>query len=177
MKTTKIRQLRPLAVLLLPFSMVVLEGCASSKNTDQNTPQKNNANKPVVLEEIESLVLCKQNDQGITIESKVKAEYGFKRFAKNAFRPIASQRLFGHEVRVVEFSEDGNKIYVAGNPLEFGHHFKPLLPDITCADNTCQAPLDNGQSLLIYKAKLKKSKDTTVIECTKANQSESEATE
>lgn len=143
--------------LLLGLPIIGLGGCAAF-NTDK-TPE---------LDEMQMIALCKQDDQGITIESKIKAEYGFKRFAENTYRPVIERRLFGHKVHIIEFSDEGNKIYAAGDPLEFGDHFKWLLSNVMCAGSTCQAPLDNGQSLLIYKAKVKKSKNTTVIECTKA---------
>lgn len=120
-----------------------------------------------VLDEMQVVALCQQSPQAISIESKIAAEYGFKRFAENTYRPVVEQRLFGHDVRVIELSNMDNKLYVAGNPLEFGHHFQRLLPDIACEKNTCQAPLGSGQSLFIYKVNHKKSKDTTVIECTK----------
>lgn len=145
----------------LVCTFLIVGGCVA------DTPPRHSMIHATALEEMEALALCRQDDQGVTIESKIKAEYGFKRFAENTFRPVVERRLFGHEVRVVEFTNSGNKIYAAGNPLEFGHHFKWLLSDLTCVDNTCQAPLDDGQSLLIYKVQLKKSKDTAVIECTK----------
>lgn len=120
-----------------------------------------------VTDDMQQVILCQHSDASIRIESKIKAEYGFKRFAKNTYRPVVEQHLFGHQVRVVEISDSGNKLYVAGNPLEFGHHFRQLLPHISCETNACQAPLGNGQSLFIYKANHRKAKDTTVIECTK----------
>ncbi|PIE44613.1 MAG: hypothetical protein CSA45_06130 [Gammaproteobacteria bacterium] len=126
------------------------------------------AQPPAITDDMQLLALCRSSAQSVSLESKIRAEYGFKRFAKNTYRPIVEQRLFGHEVRVIEITGTGNKLYVAGNPLEFGHHFKTrLLPELACESNTCQAPLGNGQSLFIYKINQKKAKDTTVIECTK----------
>ncbi len=126
------------------------------------------AQAPAITDDMQLLALCQSSEHSVSLESKIRAEYGFKRFAKNTYRPIVEQRLFGHEVRVIEITDTGNKLYVAGNPLEFGHHFKSrLLPELACESNTCQAPLGNGQSLFIYKINQKKAKDTTVIECTK----------
>ena len=134
---------------------MLLTGCATTTQTIS------------AKDDMEQLALCQTSDQSISIESKIKAEYGFRRFAEDTYKPVLEYRLFGHEVRVIELGETMNKIYAAGNPLEFGHHFQTLLPEISCEDNTCQAPIGTEQSLFIYKADSKKTKDTTVIECTK----------
>ncbi len=159
---------------LLGLFVSLLSGCASNE-VEVTKPQ---------LDEMESLILCKDDAQGVTIISKVKAEYGFKRFAKNTYRPVLERRLFGHDVRVIEFSEDSTKVYAAGTPAEFVYNLKDLLPDITCEKDTCQAPLENGQSLLVYKPggkknqpirhklKAKRVKDTTILECTRPPQEE-----
>ncbi|PID63655.1 MAG: hypothetical protein CR974_01475 [Gammaproteobacteria bacterium] len=140
------------------FALIILGlgGCA----TDHNPIRAK-------LTEIESLALCQDDAQGEMIASKVRAEYGFKRFADNAFRPVLAHKLFGHELRVIELSEAGNKLYVAGNPSELAYNFRRLLPELSCEQAACQAPLDNGKNLLLYKANVKKSKDTTVVECTR----------
>ncbi len=140
-----------------------LGGCAA------DAPTRPSANTST-LEEIEALALCKQDAQGEMIASKVRAEYGFKRFAENAFRPVLDHKLFGHALRVVEFTDNTNKLYVAGAPSELAYNFKRLLPRLSCEQNSCQAPLAGGQSLLIYKAPIKKIKDTTVIECTRPDE-------
>ncbi len=146
-----------LSAVLLGLGAVCLSACTL-----------NTAKPPVIMDDMQLLALCRSSAQSVSLESKIRAEYGFKRFAKNTYRPIVEQRLFGHEVRVIEIADTGNKLYVAGNPLEFGHHFKTtLLPELACESNTCQAPLENEQSLFIYKVNQKKAKDTTVIECTK----------
>lgn len=140
----------------LVCAVISLTGCAFTASPFAN-----------VTDEMQAVTLCQKSELNTQIESKIKAEYGFKRFAKNTYRPVIEHQLFGHEVRVVELSDSANKVYAAGNPLEFGQHFRELLPEITCDNNACQAPLGNGQSLFISKLDLKKSKDTTVIECTK----------
>ncbi len=144
-------------VIILGFAAGLswgLSGCADARNVSK-------------LEEIESLALCKQDAQGEMIASKVRAEYGFKRFAENAYRPVLDHQLFGHALRVVEFTDNTNKLYVAGTPSELAYNFKRLLPRLSCEQDSCQAPLKNGQSLLIYKAPVKKIKNTTVVECTR----------
>ncbi len=79
-----------------------------------------------------------------------------------------NKQLFGHQIRVIEIKPNMNKLYVAGHLSEFAHHFRQLLPDLICEENDCQTPLDNEQSLIIYKPEIKKAKNTIVIECTKA---------
>ncbi len=120
------------------------------------------------LDDMETFILCQSTPKGEAIEEKISAEYGFKRFADNAYKPIIDQRLFGHEIRVVEMSDSINKVYVAGQPMEFAYNLRQLLPDIVCKDDICNALLSETQSLRVYRPSVSKSKDTTVIECTKA---------
>lgn len=124
------------------------------------------------LSDMQSLALCRSGEQAQQAEKRVTAEYGFRRFAKNTYRPILEQCLFGHEIRVIELGEQRNKLYVAGNPREFGHHFRLLLKEVNCDEKSCQALLPDNQTLHIYKVGLKKAKDTTVIECTKPKTTE-----
>ncbi len=139
--------------LIVCLSVVLLGGCSSVKT--------------IQYSDMESLALCQSDEQAQKMEKRITAEYGFKRFAKNTYRPVIPTTLFGHEVRVIELKEKTNKLYVAGNPKEFGHHFKWLLGEVSCDKKTCQAPIDKDKTLRIYNFKLKKAKDTTVIECTK----------
>lgn len=118
------------------------------------------------LTPMEATSLCQDNEQTRAIKEKITAEHGFKRFSKNTYRPVTEQYLFGHAVRVVELKPQMNKLYVAGNPSEFEHHFRQVIPEITCIKHSCQAPINDLQTLHIYKAKTRKSKDTTVVECT-----------
>lgn len=152
-------QPRYLSFIFIVSALSLLSACVTTE------PQT----RYIISDEMQRLALCQSNEQSISLESKIRAEYGFKRFAKNTYRPVIAQQLFGHEVRVIEINDNANKLYVAGNPQEFRHHFQSQLPDISCENKNCQAPLNNGQSLFIYKANHKKSKDTTVIECTKAS--------
>lgn len=117
--------------------------------------------------EMQSIALCQVSEKATLTEGKITAEYGFRRFAKNTYRPVLEYRLFGHEVRVIELNPQQNKLYVAGNLPELAHHVKTLLPEIVCEANNCQAPINDLQTLYIYKPKNKKSKNTVVIECTK----------
>lgn len=156
-----------LVTVILSTFLVLLGGCANLRLSQQSLAMSS-------LEEMEAFALCQTSEQGITAENKVRAEYGFKRLAGGAYRPVIKRRLFGHEIRVVELNPEGNKIYASGEPQEFIYNFKQLLPEISCEGDTCQAPLANAQSLLIYKAKFKKTKDTTVIECTKPLEPETE---
>lgn len=119
-------------------SILNLSGCAS-------TPQQQFIN----LTDIQAVSLCQVNEQALEIEQKITAEHGFKRFAKNTYRPIVEQLLFGHQVRVINLEPTATKVYVAGNPLEFGHHFSALIPNISCANNSCQAPINEQQTLHI----------------------------
>ncbi len=122
---------------------------------------------PVQYSDMQSIALCKESKQAQQTEAKITAEYGFRRFAENTYRPVLEYRLFGHEVRVIELNPTNNKLYVAGSPPELGYNFKALLPSIVCENNTCQAPLGDSRTLSIYKFKNKKAKDTTVVECSK----------
>lgn len=119
------------------------------------------------LEDMESVALCREDAQGIKATTAITAEYGFKRFADNTFTPLIDQRLFGHKIRLVTITEQMNKLYVAGAPQEFGHHFGWLLKSVECDKNQCQAPIGKQQTLKIYKSKNKKSKNTTILECNK----------
>ncbi len=134
-----------------------LGGCVTTEN-----PQS-----VVKLTDMQSVALCRDDEQAKKTEKRITAEYGFQRFAKNSYHPVLDERLFGHKIRVIELGDTYNKIYAEGNPREFGHHFGLLLEDVTCDKKSCQAPIAEGQTLHIYKFKLKKSKDTTVMECTK----------
>lgn len=140
---------------LLSCSASLLGGCVL---TNSEQPQ---------LTEMESIALCRSDEQAIQAEKKITAEYGFKRFAEGTYRPVLDHYLFGHEIRVIELGEKSNKIYAAGNPREFGHHFGWLLKEVTCEAGSCQALITENQTLHIKKVNLKKAKDTTVIECTK----------
>ncbi len=119
------------------------------------------------LTDMQSIALCQTDEQALQVEKRITAEYGFKRFSKKTYRPMLEQSLFGHRIRVVELGTVENKLYIAGNPKEFEHHFGLLLKNISCEKNSCQAPINDEQTLHIYKVNLKKAKDTTVIECTK----------
>ncbi len=132
-----------------------LGGCVSTESLE-----------PVVTD-MQSIALCRSDEQAKKTEKRITAEYGFQRFAKDSYHPVLEERLFGHKIRVIELSDTKNKIYAEGNPKEFGHHFGLLLENVTCDKKSCQAPIAEGQTLHIYKFKLKKSKDTTVMECTK----------
>ncbi len=128
----------------------------------------NNVTSTPPLTDMQAVALCRNSEQALQTEKKVTAEYGYRQFAPDAYRPRLEQQLFGHQIRVIEIKPNINKLYVAGHLSEFAHHFRQLLPDLTCEGNACQAPLANEQSLIIYKPKIKKAKNTTVIECTKA---------
>lgn len=141
--------------------LLALVGCAA---TDRQVP----------LSDMQAFALCRDTQQAQQVEKQIAAEYGFQRFAPGAYQPRLEQRLFGHEIRVVELGQTFNKLYVAGHLPEFQYNFGTILPHLVCDADNCQAPLDNGQSLLIYKPALKKSKDTVVIECSKAADSEAE---
>ncbi len=127
-----------------------------------------NLNDSHPLTDMQAIALCRGDAQALETEKKITAEYGYRQFAANAYRPQLEQQLFGHQIRVIEVNSTMNKLYVAGHLSEFAHHFGQILPDLVCEENDCQAPLSNGQSLIIYKPKIKKAKNTTVIECTKA---------
>ncbi len=142
--------------ILLGFFILQLTGCIT---TPKNLTSK--------LQDMESIALCHTDEQALDVEKRIMAEYGFKRFAKNTYRPVVDATLFGHKIRVIELGKEQNKVYVAGNPKEFGHHFTWLLTDVSCDEKSCQAPINDGQTLHIYKFKLRKTKDTTIIECTK----------
>ncbi len=130
-----------------------LGGCVTTKQPE-----------PVVkITDMQSISLCRTDEQAQKTEKRITAEYGFQRFAKDSYHPVLEERLFGHKVRVIELGETYNKIYAEGNPKEFGHHFGLLLDGVTCDKKSCQAPIAEGQTLHIYKFKLKKSKDTTPI--------------
>lgn len=120
------------------------------------------------LDDIESIALCQSTEQAANYEKKITAEHGFKRFAHHTYRPLLKQRLFGHRVRVITLDPNKNTLYVAGDPLEFQHHFSTVLQNIVCANSTCQATINEQQTLYIHKPLTKKAKKTTVIECTKA---------
>lgn len=153
--TTLYRCLRQSQLSVALLSVLLLNGCAFSHyRTSQFT-------------DMERIALCQGDKKTQAIEKKITAEYGFKRFTKDTYRPVLDRYLFGHQVRVIELGKQRNKLYVAGNPREFGHHFKWLLKEVNCDKKGCQAPLSQKQTLHIYKINLKKAKDTTVIECTK----------
>lgn len=140
------------------YLSLFLAGC--SLNNSQITTSS--------LTDMQSIALCQSTKQAAEQEKKIIAEYGFKRFARQTYRPQLKQRLFGHEIRIVSIEPTKNILYVAGNPLEFQHHFSAVLDNIVCANDTCQASIDEQKTLYIHKPSTKKSKDTTVIECTKA---------
>lgn len=119
------------------------------------------------LTDMQSFALCQTTDQAKNQKEKILAEYGFKRFAKNTYRPLLKQRLLGHEIRVITIEPNKHKLYVAGNPKEFQHHFSYTLKGIECKNNICQAKIDDFTQLHMHKPKIKKAKDTTVIECTR----------
>lgn len=140
---------------VVPVTAVLfISGCASLERTSKYT-------------DMQSIALCQVDKKARAAEKKITAEYGFKRFAENTYRPVLDHSLFGHEIRVIELGEKGNKLYVAGNPKEFGHHFGWIMNDVKCENNSCQAPIGKDQTLHIYKARNKKAKDTVVVECTK----------
>ncbi|MGY0399224.1 MAG: hypothetical protein ACWIPH_04675 [Ostreibacterium sp.] len=145
--------------IILVGSVVLMEGCTTADVTDKI--EKN------TYTDMQSIALCQINEQANMVENKITAEYGFKRFAKNTYRPVLDYTLFGHEVRIIELNPTTTKIYAAGNPTEFGHHFNWLIKNVVCENNSCQAPIGDNQTLHIYKANIRKSKDTTIIECTK----------
>ncbi len=135
---------------------VGLSGCAT-------TEFPNSAN----VTDMQSIALCRTDEQAKKTEKRITAEYGFQRFAPDSYHPVLDERLFGHKIRVIELGKTKNKVYAEGNPKEFGHHFGLLLDSVTCDKKGCQAPIAEGQTLHIYKFKLKRSKDTTVMECIK----------
>ncbi len=149
------KYMKKLSVGLSVLFAMGLSGCVSTENLE-----------PTVTD-MQSIALCHSDEQAKKTEKRITAEYGFQRFAKDSYHPVLEERLFGHKIRVIELGETHNKIYAEGNPKEFGHHFGLLLDGVTCEEKSCQAPIAEGQTLHIYKFKLKKSKDTTVIECTK----------
>lgn len=148
---------RPRTMLL--FSVLLTLSACTLTNSSNITTQ---------LDEMQSIALCQHDELALRAEEKITAEYGFKRFAKNTYRPVLEHRLFGHDIRVVELGDHYNKLYAAGNPHEFGHHFTWILKSVHCQKDSCQAPINDTQTLHIYKPAIKKAKDTTVIECTKA---------
>lgn len=123
--------------------------------------------KQLRLTDMEALALCRPNQQGLQTENRIKAEYGFKQFADNTYSPMVNQELFGHRIHLVVLNDRYNIIYVSGEPNEFAHHFGYLLKAISCHHGVCQAPVNKKQTVKFYKAKIKKSKYTTVVECNK----------
>lgn len=120
------------------------------------------------LTAMQSIALCQATEQAISQEKKIIAEDGFKRFARHTYRPTVEQRLFGHKIRIISIEPMKNKVYIEGQPREFQHHFSTVLDNIVCAKNYCQAAINGQQTIYIRKPTIKKSKGTTVVECTKA---------
>ncbi len=142
--------------LLLAACAVVFTGCSSTSDHPQQ------AELPL----IEQIAQCDVSESALAFEKKIIAEHGFKRLTKNTYTPVVGEALTGHEVLIINLEDAGNKIYVSGKPSELAHHLKPRFPTLTCANNSCQAKINNEQTLYIYQATTKKAKDTTVIECT-----------
>ncbi len=154
MNITINKRKQSIAFLSLVVAISGLGGCAVDSDAGQ-------------LTDMQSIALCRSDQQAQETEKRITAEYGFKSFAKIAYRPMLDQSLFGHKIRVVELSAERNKLYAAGNPREFGHHFGLIIKDVSCDRKSCQAPINAEQTLHIYSVHLKKAKDTSVIECTK----------
>lgn len=131
--------------------------------------------KPISLTDMESFALCQSTKQAQETEKAIQAEYGFKRFADNAYSPVVDKKLLGHKIRLVIINDKYNIVYVSGEPSEFEHHFGYILKEITCKNGICQAPINKKQTLKFYKAKIKQSKYTTVVECNKLPQKEAAA--
>lgn len=123
--------------------------------------------KPMTLTDMQAFALCRPNQQAQDTEKAIMAEYGFKKFAKNTYSPVIEKRLLGHKIRLIVINDRFNILYVSGEPEEFKHHFAYLLKEITCNNGICNAPINKEQTLKFYKAKIKKSKYTTVLECNK----------
>lgn len=122
---------------------------------------------PLQLTDMEAFALCRDTEQGKNTEKAIKAEYGFKRFNDNTYSPVVDKTLVGHKIRMVIINDKFNILYVTGEPSQFAHHFQYLLKEIQCENEMCQAPINKAQTLKFYKAKIKKSKYTTVMECNK----------
>ncbi len=147
--------------LTIPF-FFLLTGCIST----------NTVKTPDMLR----LAMCSADKETADFEQEIYAEHGFKRFTKNTYKPVIERTLLGHQVRVINLEPTGNIIYVSGTPQELGNHFKSyVLPTLECSDKTCQGKINENQTIHIYKAKTKKTKDTTVIECTKKSQDSEQA--
>ncbi|MPV85897.1 hypothetical protein [Ostreibacterium oceani] len=162
-----------LSVLL---STVSLSGCASQtanstafeatpETTLETTPETTSETQ--ALSDMESIALCQLSAQAIQTEADIINEIGYKRFAKDSYRPTQHQQLFGREIRVITLNETGNKLYVAGEPPAFASSFQDITAAIDCQNDTCQALINPNQTLYIYKTESKNSTQTTVIECSK----------
>ncbi len=140
--------------------VLFLSSCATYNNKYSN------------LEKTTQLALCVATPEMLEFERNILIERGFRRVSKNSFAPVIAQNIFGHKIRVINLESKFTKIYVSGNPVELEYNFKRIVPSISCENNSCQATINNKQTLHIYKSKARKTKDTSIIECTKIEKQE-----